>query len=94
MRQVIDYNPENYHTYLEMIDFCLRHRDRLSEWQSEFIDTRRKWERWSSGGPTWKMFKKLVETFLNIGGRPINVDIPTDDEVAQILRAMINKKDD
>ena len=31
MRQVIDYNPENY---------------------------------------TWKMFKKLVETFLNIGGRP------------------------
>ena len=79
-RQVVD--PDDFPHYLEMVEFCLRHRNKLNEWQNDFIDTREKWERWS-GGPTYNMFRKLVEAFLDVGGRPIHVDLPTDNEVAQ-----------
>ena len=89
MRQIINYNPDDYPPYLEMVDFCLKHRDKLNEWQVEFIATREKWERWSDGGPTWNMTQKLIEAFLDVGGKPVNY-VPTDDELTQRLRKIVS----
>ena len=82
----IDFDPENYPPWLEIVDFCLKHYDGLNDWQARFIDRREKWNRWIDGGPTTKMWKKLVEAYLAVGGKPIGY-VPTDDE----LRAAVSR---